>query len=180
MKKLILCIMLFGLVGCNNKSENDELTTLYVRQHDLIEKVARLESQVSFLKKNTSDPNWTDTQYRSILRRLSSVESDIDIQRMLNNPDYDNRLDVLEDQMKNEIQKEQSKYLSTVDPNDISFKFFAKPSNDWVEKLGESERTVLLFNISLLHARANGLEKRVNEILNGSDPNDIGTAKNSQ
>lgn len=79
-----------------------------------------------------------------------------------------------------------STYDQPVDANDMAFKFFARPAEDWAGKFGDSERTAILYNVSLLHARARSLEVRVAKLearlnrLEWGDPNDAGAAEDSK
>ncbi len=129
-------ILIMGLSGCKDKSlqeiPSEKNLSWYINRE---------------VQKQLSEPNFTENQYNSILRRLTSLETDKDLSKAY---EFHTRLVAIEDIINHykPTQSPNEVYIDTLDPNQPIYKFMLKPKEEWIKLAGENERTIIFYNLS--------------------------------
>jgi hypothetical protein len=55
-------------------------------------------------------------------------------------------------------------YTAPLNANDSAYQFLYRPAEDWFQRYGQTERTVILFNLSKIRGEYSLLEERVEEM----------------
>jgi hypothetical protein len=110
-----------------------------------------------------SDPNFTETQYQGILRRLSELETEEGYYWM-GHGNWTPRI------VANEKAIEYLQNLN-YDPNDPIYKFIPEADPSWIKEFGDNERVRLIHSISELRVVVANMGKRLLEL--EKEPNEV-------